>query len=660
MNRSIKTKLIVTLILVMAIPILALGSISYVMSSQSFNDHYVTSNSQLVNEITDSVQNYLSTFETAAEVFAMSENVIEASSMKKSDPRRQSILKDFQSYVDANDDVLYVYMGTTHKEMIDPSWLDVPDTYDPTSREWYIKASETGKTIWTQPYADEQSGAIVVSVAAPVMKNGSLVGVVSIDLTLDRLSEQINSIEIGETGYPILLGEDLKVITHRDPDKSGQLLSEEINKKLSSKASDSIVFEEDGIPKIGSFNRIPSTQWIILGAIEEQEFKALTNSILLTTVIIIIICLILGIFIALIIANSITKPIKSLEKTMSIVKNGDLTVKSTVMTKNEFGRMAENFNIMLEHFAGMLKKSKDVTYHVSNASHELSDHAVLVNQASEEVARTIEEIAKGATEQALETEKGVILIDQLSNKINILTSNSVDMASAADKVKAANQKGQEAIVELKETTEENNVATKKIAQTISALENKSVEIGSILDTITGIAEQTNLLALNASIEAARAGEHGRGFAVVAEEIRKLAEGSNDAAEDIKGIVGEIQTESSNAVTIMNEVSHRTEEQNTAVLSVQQVFDNVHDSTNVITELIFNTNEFVTSMDEEKQNIVSAIENISAVSEESAAAAEEVTASVIQQTESVRDVANSAKELNATADELKNEIDRFKL
>lgn len=660
MKRSIKTKLIVTLILVMAIPILTLGSISYIMSRQAFNDNYVTSNSQLVNEITSSVQNYLSTFETAAEVFAMSENVIDASTMKKTDPRRQSILNDFQSYVDNNADVLYVYLGTHEKEMIDPSWLDVPDDYDPTSRDWYIKAKATGKTIWTAPYVDDQSGQLVVSVASPVMKNNNLIGVVSIDITLEKLASQINSISIGETGYPILLDEEMKIITHQDPEKFGTQLSDDVNNQLASSNSDRINFEEDGIQKMGSFNRIPSTSWIILGAIEKSEFKALTNSILFTTIALIIICLLLGTVIALVIANSITKPIKSLEQTMSVVSSGDLTVQSTVQTKNEFGRMAKNFNTMLENFAGMLKKSKEVTYHVSGASYNLSEHAQLVNQSSEEVSRTIEEIAKGASEQALETEKGVILIDQLSQKIHVLTTNSDDMASAAGQVKSANQKGQEAIVELKEKTEENNMATQKIAQTIGALESKSIEIGSILDTITGIAEQTNLLALNASIEAARAGEHGRGFAVVAEEIRKLAEGSNDAAEDIKGIVNEIQTESSNAVDIMTEVSARTKDQNHAVLSVQEVFDNVHESTEVITELIFNANAFVSSMDEEKDNIVSAIENISAVSEESAAAAEEVTASVIQQTESVRDVATSAQELNAMAESLKIEINRFKL
>ncbi|MCH4887228.1 methyl-accepting chemotaxis protein [Acidaminobacter sp. JC074] len=660
MKKSIKTRLITTLIIVIALPLLVLGTISFINSRQSFESSYKTSNAQVVDEITQRVQNYLKTFETAAEVYAMQSETIQTATSDKRNYSRETLLNDFQKYVDSNEDVLYVYMGTNKKEMIDPSWPDVPDTYDPTSREWYIKAKEAMTTIWTEPYVDEQSGALVVSVATPVTDKGKLLGVISIDITLERLSNLINDMSIGQTGYPILIGQDMTIMTHRNEEKIGTEVSEDIVKLIANEASGQVTFSEDGIMRLGNYSRIPSTNWIVLGSIEASELGALTLPILKTTVILIIVCLFIGTLIAIMISRSITKPIHALEATMNIVKNGDLTCRSDVKVKNEFGRMSDSFNTMIDSFSDMLKKSRQVTYHVSSSANELNEHAVLVNQTSEEVARTIEEIAKGSSDQALETEKGVILIDQLSKKIQELNANSTHMADSANQVKEANDKGQEVIETLKAKTHENNTATDNIAMTIQALEMKSVEIGGILETITAVAEQTNLLALNASIEAARAGEHGRGFAVVAEEIRKLAEGSNEAAENIKVIVSEIQSESRHAVDIMNDVKARNSEQNEAVNAVHEVFMDVHDSTDTIAHLIFSTHQFVKSMNEEKQEIVSAIENISAVSEESAAAAEQVTASVLQQTQTIRDVYKSANKLNDMADSLKSEINLFKI
>lgn len=659
MNRSIKAKLILIFALIITLPVTILGVLSYRRTAIVVHEGFLESNLELIKEVEYAVDNFMNTYEIATQLLADNDHVRTASMNIQS---RNKMMSQFQRFADQHDDVLFVYMGTEQKKMYDPSWLDVPSDYDPTTRPWYILAKETGETIWTEPYVDEETSSMIVSVATPVYDGTNrLIGVVSIDITTESLSKEMNAIKIGQKGYPVLIDKYLNTITHKNPDIIGkQVPVPEIKEALSNKTEGTVEYEYEGDEKFATFKTMESTGWSVLTTMDVDEVNILTRPILITTIILGFACLVFGMIIAVIVARNFIKPIKSLESTMNIVKEGDLTVRANLHSKDEIGRMADIFNVMIDHFADMLSKSKNVTHQVAISAEDLASTSEEVSASSEEVAKTIDEIAQGAGDQALETEKGAILISNLADKIVQLTNSSDTMSDAAENVANANTKGLEVISELKLKTNENNTSTLRIEHAIKELEEKSGKIGGILVTITSIADQTNLLALNASIEAARAGEHGRGFAVVAEEIRKLAEGSSEAAENIQTIVKQIQDESKNTVTIMGEVKVRTEEQNVAVSSVDEVFENINHSTTEITEMIKKVAGFVVEMNTDKESIVASIEEIAAVSEESAAASEEVTASILQQTNAIDEVAQSAEKLNMMADELQTEISRFKI
>lgn len=662
MKKSLKSKLIFVFVLVIVLPLLLLGTLSYIKSESVLRDSYIDSSTQIVSEVADRVENYLHSYEVAVELFAQNPTVQKADKMPKRGAARDQLLKTFQSYVDSDASVLYTYMGTPDKSMIDPSWLDVPKDYDPTSREWYIKAFETGHTIWTEPYVDAQSQITVVSVASPVYNfNGDFVGVVSVDLSLDKLSQDINEISIGKEGYPVIIDQNGLTMTHKNPEIIGLPIPvPEIVEAIDKSDEGYVEYNYEGDNKFATFATIPLTGWTVLVTMDIAEINSLTFPILMNTVVIGVVSLIFGLIVALVVSKSITKPISNLENTMNIVKDGDLTVRSKINEKNEIGRMSDSFNIMIDNFSEMLSKSTEVSEHVVTSSEALAQNADHVNMSSIEIASTIDEIARGASEQVKETDEGVNVINRLAEKIGELSDSSKAMSEVALGVKEANEKGSEVMIDLKTKNDYNNESTKRIADAISALESKTSEINGILETITNIASQTNLLALNASIEAARAGEHGKGFAVVAEEIRKLAEGSSDATESIRGLVVQISEESNNAVTIMSEVSANTNEQSQAVSSVESVFSNISASIGQISELIMSSSKFVSSMDSEKDEIIKNIESISAVSEESAASSEEVTATVQEQTNAINDVTLSSKELNDKAKELQHEISKFKI
>ncbi|WP_028242583.1 methyl-accepting chemotaxis protein [Pseudobutyrivibrio ruminis] len=436
--------------------------------------------------------------------------------------------------------------------------------------------------------------------------------------------------------------------------------------------------ETEELPKINYTAYYEPFDWVMgtgvwiddLEALETEfvahQHQALIASVV-QTIIVLIVLIAVGAFIAFYFGSRITQPIALATNQMVRMSNSDFTetdeiaeVRKLVTHNNEIGAISEALDLMHSNIRNLMLQISDTTSSVAAASEELSASATQSAEASEMVATSCTNVATSCSGQ-------INAVSGASNETDSFVTNMENFKEAinrsGDMIKATNEAAINGAADMTNATEMMNTIRESVENTANVVEDLGESLKSIDEfvvTVAEIASQTNLLSLNASIEAARAGEMGKGFAVVASEISKLADESNQAAQKINELIAGIMKNSQEAVTAMRQGAEEVVNGSDLVNEAGETFNNIVNMVNSISE---ESNTMSSIVDQLSGGTDTIAKNIHEIEQMSIAVADEtsnVSAASEQQTASSYEVAQASDRLAGNAQELQDFVARFSL
>ena len=379
-----------------------------------------------------------------------------------------------------------------------------------------------------------------------------------------------------------------------------------------------------------------------------------------TTLIALVIVVILSIITLVLLLRSIKRSVDTILDGARHIAGGDLRSKIELDGDDEFAHIAHQFNTMVESMQKMIRKIKTTATDVAGSSEELTANANQSAQVTQSVAQSITEVAEAAEKQADIVHKSNETIEEFQKGLEEAITNQ---RHAREQTQATAEKAAEGNAFVQSTVEQMNSIAQTVQQTseiVSKLGERSKEIGNIVEIISNISGQTNLLALNAAIEAARAGEHGRGFAVVAEEVRKLAEESQNASQQISELIRSIQDETDQAVASMEEGRREAEKGKENVTATGESFSEILQMVEDVKKASLVVSDHVLHLRENMGTIINGMTEVDASAKGIGSESQNVSAATEEQAAGMEEIASSSRSLANMANDLQTETDQFKV
>lgn len=474
-----------------------------------------------------------------------------------------------------------------------------------------------------------------------------------------------------DSSYAYVVGSDGTMIYHPDESKVGQPVENTAIKQVvadleagKEQQKGMAIYEFRGAEKYAAYYVTSNKAAILVITADRGDILSAKDVIYVRAVsAAIVIFIVLGI-ISFLIASKMTRPIVEITNVIKRFSSLNFAESPTTIRiskrKDETGQMARAIGDLREKLVTIVSQIKSQSELLYNASTELDTNASHTTSTVGNVETAVNEIATGATNQASETQKATDDIVNMGNMIEHTNSQVENLTSTANLMRESSEEAAATLKELDNINQQAIASIDVIYEQTNITNISALKIKEATTLISSIAEETNLLSLNASIEAARAGEAGRGFAVVASQIQKLADQSNESANQIDQIIHALIEDSEKAVKTMDEVKTIMNLQSENVHKTGQVFEQVRDG---ISSSISGVGEIATKttqLDKARGDVVDVVQNLTAIAQQNAASTEETSASVMEVSNVMQEIMENANRLKEIASILEENMNSFTL
>jgi methyl-accepting chemotaxis protein len=582
---------------------------------------------------------------------------------------------------------------------------------DQEASDYWNQPKKTLADSVIEPYLYD--GLLMTSYTSPIERDGKFVGIGGVDVALGAIHSEIAKQRILDTGYAMLVSKGGIFVSAHDQRLIGKKtlgdVAEAKDNPVLARAARDIAAGRGGQAEttdpftgkdvVLTWAPVRAGNWGYVTSAPISEVMAPVAKLRTATIWTSLVLMVLVGAAIWWFAKRLSRPIVEVTKAAERVSRGDVDIAVEVSGHDELARLGSAFQDTVDYLQEMAGHADriaqgDLTQDVEPRSAEdrlgvavrdmrarladlvsaVSDSSKLLSSASQEMASTSEEagravgeIASAVSDVAQGAERQVRAIEAARSataEVGAATTSSAESAqetaAAAAEARQIAAEGQQAVAEATEAMRQVRENSGEVTQVMQQLAVKSEQIGGIIETITGIAGQTNLLALNAAIEAARAGEQGKGFAVVAEEVRKLAEDSQRAAQTIADLVQEIQAETNHAVFVVEAGTERSEQGAATVEQARDAFERIGASVDGMSTRVDAIAAAVHQIAASADRVQDDMTEVAAVAEQSSASSEQVSASTQQTSASAQEIAASAQQLAGTANELERLVAQFQV
>ena len=575
-----------------------------------------------------------------------------------------------------NSNVYDYYLSLIDNTVIAGSGWEPPSDYVATEREWYTAATVEDMYI-SSPYVDADTGKMIITISTPIKRDDVILGVIAANIFVDKMADIVKDINLGEKSYVFLTTDNGDIIIHDNEEYNptieygftnirdileGKLVPIFEGEDLGLK--DRVLSDYDGEERIFLFSNVDKCNWKVGLVLTVSDVLHELENTIMYTVMITVLTVIVAVVISLVISKSISKPILRTVDVSKSMSNLDFTKdieEKDLKRTDEIGIMLNSYQAIVDKFRNFSKNlnesitvTNDVYFKTIEKLNFLLEQADNNSATTEELSATMEEITATVTSLNESTNDIDKAIMDFAERVEKGANTSNEISKRASKLHIQFTESKNRTLDVYEN------ARSKIVDAIEASKNVQ-KINVLSNAILEITDKTSLLALNAAIEAARAGESGRGFTVVADEIRKLADSSQETVEEIKLVADTIVGSVNLIVDNMRNLSDFLEKDvvKDYVMMVEAVDQYNNDGAllnDILSDLKANSEKLTTSMN----SITASFNEISTTIENSSMATEDIANKNLSIVEAISDIDRIMENNKKTAEKLQKLVSEIKV